>query len=371
MTSIAKNPSTNRALIPVVAAVLCLVPFLGKAFNVDEPLFLWSAKQIHAEPTDFYGFTLNWYGTESHMSEVTKNPPVACYYIALASLLLGWSEIALHGAFLIPAVALALGIYYLARQFCSRPVLAALAAIFTPAFLVSGASVMCDTMMLAFWVWAVFFWLRGTKQNDWLSFLISVILITLCSLTKYFGMALLILLPIYTLMQNRKVGIWLLFLLIPVVVLGAYHWVTHIMYGRGLLLDAASYAVGQTWVGSTELFLKGLIGIAYMGGCLIAVLFFIPLLWSMRFTVAIVLASVVLLFLVIFIAQACDLPVSPPVGNKWSFHIQLGFMIAGGLSLLALAVEDFRKYKNAESGLLGLWILGTFIFAGFSTAYHP
>jgi len=271
----------------------------------------------------------------------------------------------LHGAFLIPAAALALGIYYLAKQFCSRPMLAALAAILTPAFLVSGTTVMCDTMMLAFWVWAVIFWLRGTKQNDGLSFLISAVLITICSLTKYFGMALLILLPVYTIMQKRKVGPWLLFLLIPAVVLAGYHWVTHIIYGRGLLLDAASYAIDQRWIGSTELSLKGLIGIAYIGGCLITVLFYIPLVWSMRFTGAIILASVILVFLVILSARACDFPISPPVGNKWSFLIQLGFMIAGGLSLLALAVEDFRKCKNAESLLLGLWIWGTFIFAGF------
>jgi ribose/xylose/arabinose/galactoside ABC-type transport system permease subunit len=99
-------------------------------------LFIWSAKQIQIDPIDFYGFTVNWYGTEMPMVQVTENPPGACYYIAMVGRLFGWSEIVLHTAFLIPAAVATLGMYYLAKQFCSQPVLATLAAVFTPAFLV-------------------------------------------------------------------------------------------------------------------------------------------------------------------------------------------------------------------------------------------
>jgi len=41
---------------------------------------------------------------------------------------------------------------------CTRaPFIVALVTIFTPVFLVSATSVMCDVMMLALWLWALEF----------------------------------------------------------------------------------------------------------------------------------------------------------------------------------------------------------------------
>ena len=147
-------------LVAGVMAIL-LLPFAGKAFHMDDPLFLKTARQIRSNPLDFYGFRVNWYGTEQPMWEVTKNPPLGSFFLALASALAGWSELALHLAFLLPAVAAALGTLALARRFCAHHVLATLAAIATPAFLVSSTNVMCDVLLVALWVWAVELWIRG------------------------------------------------------------------------------------------------------------------------------------------------------------------------------------------------------------------
>jgi hypothetical protein len=109
----------NRVHLPafIVAAVtvICLVPFVNKAFHVDDPLFLWAAKHIQTHPADFYGFEVNWDGVISPISKIAQNPPLASYYIAFITLLFGWSEIALHTAFIVPAAAAAVGTYYLAR----------------------------------------------------------------------------------------------------------------------------------------------------------------------------------------------------------------------------------------------------------------
>src|SRR3990167_8232379 len=100
----------------VLATALSLVPFAGKAFHVDDPLFLWTARQVQSHPADFYGFRVNWYGTDMAMAGVTKNPPVAAYYLAAAAALAGWGETALHLAFLLPAIAAVLGTFALARR---------------------------------------------------------------------------------------------------------------------------------------------------------------------------------------------------------------------------------------------------------------
>ena len=58
-----------------VACAGSLLPFIDKAFHIDDPLFLWTARQIQNRPLDFYRFNVNWYWSEMPMASVTKNPP--------------------------------------------------------------------------------------------------------------------------------------------------------------------------------------------------------------------------------------------------------------------------------------------------------
>jgi hypothetical protein len=74
----------SRALgILIVVTLLCLVPFIDKAFCIDDPLFLWVAEQIQAHPLDFYGWQVNWFSTPTPLYVATKHPPLASYYLAL------------------------------------------------------------------------------------------------------------------------------------------------------------------------------------------------------------------------------------------------------------------------------------------------
>jgi len=244
-----RNPQGNRrwstklSLLFLIAITIGFIaPFADKAFHIDDPIFLWTAKHIQSHPTDPYGFKVTWYFDEMEMSAVTKNPPLTSYYIALVAYWVGWGEKALHLAFLIPAIAVVLGTYSLARRLCERPVLASLIGIITPVFLVSSTTIMSDIMMLAFWVWAIVLWMRGMEGNDHLLLAVSGFLIAVCALTKYYGMSLIILLPIYSFAKNRRIGLWLIYLIIPILILVWYQWKTDALYGRGLLLDAGSYA---------------------------------------------------------------------------------------------------------------------------------
>ncbi len=358
-------PASQSLIILVVITLGCLVPFVGKAFHIDDPLFIWAAKHIQDNPTDFYGFTVNWYGTAMSMAEVAKNPPIACYYIALVAAFFGCSEFALHLAFLIPALAVTIGTYYLARQLCPRPLLAALATVLTPCFMVSGTSIMCDTMMLALWLWAVVFWIGGIRKNEWLSLLVSSLLIASCSLTKYFGMALLALLFVYSIMQKRKLGIWTLFLLVPAAILVGYQWLTYSLYGIGLLSDAASYAAFECSIGTTELFSKVLIILAFTGGCVITGLLYTTLLWSRKFIAVGTLVTVLFIFILLFAEKIGKFSIYNVNELKWGFLFQLALMVFAGMCVLSLACSDVWRNKNAESLLLFLWVAGTFIFAGF------
>jgi len=345
------KPDRWEPLVSAAVVLACLVPFLGKPFHIDDPLFVWAAKQIQDHPGKAYDFPVNWYGFEMPMWEVTKNPPLACYYLAAAGAVLGFSEPALHAAFLIPAAAAGLGSYVLTRQFCSRPLLAALAGILTPVFLVSATTVMCDGMMLALWVWSLYFWITGLQSRKRLRLFLAAVLVSLCALTKYYGMAMIPLLAVYTILRTRRMGIDLLFLLIPLLLLGGYQGATHTLYGKGLLGDAAAYATNRQWTLNAELLLRLLASLAFMGGCIGCVLFFAPPRWLLP-AVAIMAVAVILLPMHVF----------PKVTPHLLWKPQLIFMTAGGLLMLLFPIADLWRKRDAESILLLLWVYGTFLF---------
>ena len=171
----------------IVAFLIASLPFLGKAYHIDDPLFLWSAKQILSNPIDFYGFNVNWYGHEMPAYLVNKNPPLTSYYMAAVAYLFGWDELSLHCGLLLPAIAFILGAYRLARYFCSSPLPAASFACVTPLFMVSSTTVMCDVMMLSLWVWALVFWIGGTLRNENVALYLASFMAVSCALTKYTG----------------------------------------------------------------------------------------------------------------------------------------------------------------------------------------
>lgn len=348
-----------------VATLLCLAPFVNKAFNIDEPLFVWSAKHIVGHPLDPYGFSVNWYGRVQQMSLVMKNPPVGSYYLALAGSVAGWSEAALHIAMLIAAIAAVLGTYLLAARLCGKPLEAALATLFTPVFLVSSSTVMCDTMMLALFVWAALVWLIGLDRRKWGYLALSAFMIGICALTKYYGAVLLPLLLGYTVVRERKLGWWAANFLITVAILTVYQLVTKHLYGHGLLSDASAYATSFKHTPAGEYFPKALVGLSYTGGCLAIVLFYAARLWSRKWLLVGAVAVLAAIAALSGVSRLGSTPMGSAGSTDWTVIRQAGLMIVLGCSVLALAISDFTARRDPESVLLALWVIGTYVFASF------
>lgn len=374
--------SRRPALVLVLVCVACLTPFLHKAYHIDDPLFLWAAQQIQTHPLNPYGFTVRWSYVAKPMSEETKNPPLACYYLALAGWITrGWREVPLHLAFLVWPLGVAWGTYRLAQRFCSRPLLAALTAILTPVTLVSATSIMSDMMMLCLWVWAIAWWDRGQREGSWAALVLAAVLVGACALTKYFGANLLPLLLVYTLMLRAgqgsgiKValadagGFWarLLPLLIPVAILAAYQYATWRLYGRGLLSDAASYATDlrARFTGRFPLSIKLLMGLVFTGGCIATTLFYLPFLLKWQCLPRTLVAGCLLV--VASIATGALLTPTPVLnaGFGTRFTWQATLFCAAGLTLAALTVDDLWTRRDASAWLLFLWVAGTMAFAAF------
>jgi 4-amino-4-deoxy-L-arabinose transferase-like glycosyltransferase len=303
----------------------------------------------------------------SPMWTVTENPPLAGYYYALAGNIFGWSEMSLHFAGLLAALAVILGTHRLALRWCERPMLAACAVLFTPIFLVSASTVMCDVLLLAFWIWAVVFWVEGLEQNRSAKIIFAGVLIALALLTKYFGVALLPLLAVYGTMEKRKLGSWVIGLLLPLAALGAYQWLTRSLYGHALFSDAASFvADAHGKLGFSKL-AGGLIALAFTGGGAASALFLAPMIWRTR-TLAVVIVSTAMVGgalcgsgIILQKYNALD-----TAAARAEVTVQLIFWAAGGVLVLGLAAAELlRRPRDPRAWLLALWVGGTFAFAAF------
>ncbi|HZQ20127.1 MAG TPA: glycosyltransferase family 39 protein [Terriglobales bacterium] len=362
---------SHSYVLLAAATLLCLLPFSGRAFHVDDPLFIWSAKQITQHPFDPYGFHLIWDNYSEPMSEVTKNPPLACYYAALVGSIAGWSERALHLGFLLPALALILGTYRLALHFTRLPLLAAAATLLTPGILVSATSVMCDTMMLALWTWAAILWIEGIEHEKHAYLLSSSVLLGLAALTKYFGVCLLPLLLVYTIAWKRRFGWWAFYLLIPAGLLGGYQAWTAAKYGHGMFSQAMDWAQSARVVnGKISPATTTLVTLSFVGGCALSALVLSPLLWGWKkITGGVVVALLCSSALVagwVGLGHYAEAVVRESLRTHWfSSALQLTLSIAGGIAILSLAIVEIRDWRNSQSIFLALWILGTVFFTAF------
>jgi hypothetical protein len=342
----------------VAITIAALAPFLNKAFYVDDPLFLWMAHQIVKHPLDPYGFNVNWSSFAQPMSVVMQNPPLCSYYIAAITAFFGWSELALHIAFLFWAVISILGTFALARRFCREPLFVALFTLFTPVFLVSATSIMCDVMMFAFWIWALEFWLSGLDRQHWWRFFVSATLISTAALTKYFGIALVPLLVVYTLVRDPRRAMNLVFLLIPLAVLSNYEFVTEEKYGRGLLTAAMNVSSSVSSATRPSHVAQLLMGLAFCGGCFIGTLFFTRLragIIVLGTTLAVIVFAVAFKFLIVSWVYLDS--------NEAPVLLEGGLFATVGAGILTFAVVNFVRRKSPDALLLLLWIVGTFAFA--------
>ncbi|MDU0460020.1 MAG: glycosyltransferase family 39 protein [Geobacteraceae bacterium] len=340
--------------------LICFLPLVDKAFNIDEPMYIWAARHIRQNPLDFYGFMVNWDGISQPMSELMQNPPLSSYYLALLAGFFGWNESLLHSGFVVTGMAVIWGTYRLARDMSYTPLqglFAALVVFCTPAYFILANYVTCDMSMLAAWIWAVILWRRAMLADDFRLYLLSSLLISVAALTKYFGIALIPLLLVYSLAVRRRAGIWVLALLVPAGVLLAYQLITINLYGKGLLSGAAMYATGLR-IGS-GLIPKTLAGFAFVGGGLVSVIFSMLAVTDRRGAISGLVSSVMLLVLLL-IGQ--DSVLALYSRSSAGYLIQTAVMATAGAGLMVLAIMSMWRKRDADSLLLLCWIIGTFVF---------
>ncbi len=367
--------STRRDLTIVVSAtLLALLPFVAKPLHVDDPMYVWAARQIAAHPLDPYGFRANWDGRSDPMVRVMQNPPLVPYYQAAAASVLGWSEVGLHLAAMPVAVLAVVGTYLLAGRFCRRPVAAALVLVAAPGFLVPATTLMCEAPLLCLWVWAVYLWVRGSAATTggaaWAWLLAAGTVAAAAPLAKYPGVNLIPLLAAHAVIcpAGRRGNRWpqAVAVLLPVVVLLAYDRATAARYGYGLVGDAFGFSRSANGQNPVPAALRAVDALCFLGGgglsvAVAAVAGFVrggrP--WTRS---AVIVGGIG----VMSVAAAATFPAPLGWASPGPYFAQAGVLAVGGVAVVAACVAGVGSVGDRRGGLfLLVWVAGVVVFATF------
>ncbi len=70
-----RPPSRRGMAAAFILPAVLLLPFLNRAYNIDDPMFVWMAQHIAESPLDFFGSYVDKGNERVPMYEWNQNPP--------------------------------------------------------------------------------------------------------------------------------------------------------------------------------------------------------------------------------------------------------------------------------------------------------
>ena len=346
------TPWGARTCVALLVVAL-LGPFLGKAFHIDDTLFLAAATRIVEAPLDPYGFEINWFGAPESMWRASQNPPANAYLVAGVLSVAGYREVVHHAVYLAIAIGAALLMLAIAGRLCSRPLLVVGLTVVSPAFVVSATSVMADLPLLACWLAAVLFTLRAAGGEGDRQLWIAGVAAAAAVMIKYFGIALLPLLVVYWWLRTRRLTPHLVAFALPVVALLGWGFYAQAVSGLFHPLAASAFSF-ETALRLPALAARSTQTLAFLGGITVWPLVAFPLFSRNRIRLLAVSAAAGTLFALLGFGEV-------PAAVRWLWCA----MLVVGVLLLVVSAESWRRRPDAQSALLGLWLFGTIVFTAF------
>lgn len=181
------GPATQVPWAALALAAIVLLPFLTKAYTIDDPVFLREAQAVLADPLHPSAFPMVW-ASARHLraSEFLPGGPVAAYLLLPISLA-GWQEWAGH---LLMFVYLAIAIVAtatLARRFDLSPWAQQAAAVLTasaPVALGMAGTVMPDIPAMMFAALGMERFTVWTREHRWRTGIPAALFLALAALTR-------------------------------------------------------------------------------------------------------------------------------------------------------------------------------------------
>lgn len=228
----------HRVILALVVLGL-LLPFLGKPFHIDDPVFLAIAHQILAHPLDPYGFDFYWFDAPRRMWDLDPlNPPGMGYLLAPLIALFGDQEFPLHAVFLVFPVIAVLCAYEIARRFTPHAFEAALLFAVAPMFIVPATTVMADVPALACLLGSVVLVLSAIEGRRGAAFLAGLAASGAVVLKYTAALAIPVLVVGLVLLDPRPLR-RIAAVILPVLVMIGWEAITFVQQGSSHLMEAA------------------------------------------------------------------------------------------------------------------------------------
>ena len=230
------NPPLSRAEwktvgLLVILAVGAQLPFVGRAYFIDDYYHSIVARHIVHNPADPYGFTAGelsgpMEGWTPGEAPWLVNPPGMHYLLAGAMFLVGPDNVTGQRIlFLVfPALSVVL-MYFFARRHVAHPTAATVLMSLTPAFLVTSIGLMIDSPLLTFALATVVFLDEAVERRSVWWGVASAVCLGCCILVKYTGGAMAMVAAAMLWARRSRIRSWVPWVgyaAVPVVMFGAW-----------------------------------------------------------------------------------------------------------------------------------------------------
>lgn len=248
------NERPRKHILPLLLGIglfaVFFLPFLGKAFHIDDSFFIDSAgligwNPIEASPADYpyKGVVIRRY-----LPYEASHPFLLPYMMKVVRAAFGESEIAMHAAFLIfPLMALTALAKLTSLLFPAvgrKALLAPLFLMAVPAFLVNAHNVMADVPTLALFLTSLFWYISAIEKERALHAFVGSIFLSAAVFSSYQMLALIPLVLIYAWRRRRLILVTFLSLSVPLLCMVSWVLMIYSRYGIFPLLKSSLSVTG-------------------------------------------------------------------------------------------------------------------------------
>ncbi len=345
---------SHALVLLTLLALITSVPFLHRAYFVDDYYFVKMAQGIVEHPWRPYDFTSDDAGLGNVAWERGQlprmvNPPLLHYYLAGVITLFGQETWKLRTSYLVFSLMSLFAMYFLGKRFTLKPLAAAALMAVTPAFWLTSYSLLIDGALVAFMLVSLLAWIKGHEQRSVPLVLLSGFLMGLTMLVKYPGVLVVWLALGWQLMdpQRRrwKAG-YLAFALFLLVQLLWAQW-NIATYGQSHFL--ASLARGMTSFSPLLWSQKAVVVGSFLGGATVFVLGAYALLWNISKGWLVGLGGIGLALLAAL--------ASPQGGFSAAQALLLVVFIMGSLSFVVVAARRLSNGAHPSEAFLFFWMV--------------
>ncbi len=177
-------------VLPFALALGALLPFLDKAFTIDDPLFLYQAQQSLKDPLHPTSFDVVWSDNKVvRCSSIMPSGPVQAFLL-IPTLLLGASERVAHASQLLVLLAGIAATLLLARDLglsLRGQIIAGAVVAVSPCVVGMTGTAMPDVPAMTLGTWGLFAALRWRNSRRWPWLLATLLFVTLAALARPHG----------------------------------------------------------------------------------------------------------------------------------------------------------------------------------------